>query len=81
MRLGLKLSAHFKSYRVPLASGWRENVGKPASSIAHRVNRTGSSALASLTRGERTGSRIFWQIWSYVLIENQNLLYMGDDAT
>ena len=26
-----------------------------------------SLALASLTRGERTGSRVFWQVWSYVI--------------
>ena len=28
-----------------------------------------SSALTSLTRGERTGSRTFSWIWSYVIVE------------
>ena len=28
---------------------------------------TTDPALASLTRGERTGSRVFWQVWSYVI--------------
>ncbi|AEO59422.1 hypothetical protein MYCTH_2063966 [Thermothelomyces thermophilus ATCC 42464] len=29
---------------------------------------TTNPALASLSRGERTGSRVLWQVWSYVAV-------------
>ncbi|KAH6636426.1 hypothetical protein F5144DRAFT_178946 [Chaetomium tenue] len=32
-------------------------------------------ALASLIRGERTGSRVFWQVWSYVRVRLSNITY------
>ncbi|AEO60049.1 hypothetical protein MYCTH_2031276, partial [Thermothelomyces thermophilus ATCC 42464] len=28
---------------------------------------TTTRALASLTKGERTGSRVLWRVWSYML--------------
>ncbi|KAL0937361.1 hypothetical protein CTRU02_207092 [Colletotrichum truncatum] len=34
-----------------------------------------SPALSSLTMGERTGSRIVWKVWSYVLIPYVRLHY------
>jgi hypothetical protein len=37
---------------------------------------TTSQPLTSLTRGERTGSRIFWWVWSYVFGYSLTLLYI-----
>ena len=37
---------------------------------------TTNQPLGSLTRGERTGSRVFYQVWSYVEDGEGNLVYI-----
>ena len=39
---------------------------------------TTSLALTRLTRGERTGSRIFARIWSYVVVRRELAVYEGE---
>ena len=34
-----------------------------------------NSALSSLSMGERTGSRVFWKLWSYVLVSFFSMTY------
>ena len=36
-----------------------------------------NSALSSLSMGERTGSRVFWKLWSYVTEDNDTASYIG----
>ena len=35
-----------------------------------------NSALSSLSMGERTGSRVFWKLWSYVMEESTVIVYI-----
>ena len=42
---------------------------------------TTDPALASLTRGERTGSRVFWQVWSYVIVTVASRSFRVDSKT
>jgi hypothetical protein len=45
-------------------NGWKKTYNTEDSLVV--TDTTTSPALASLTKGERTGSRIFLQVWSYV---------------
>ncbi|AEO60044.1 hypothetical protein MYCTH_2066278, partial [Thermothelomyces thermophilus ATCC 42464] len=38
---------------------------------------TTNRALASLTKGERTGSRAFWRVWSYVIVLYSQMHYVS----
>jgi hypothetical protein len=41
---------------------------------------TTSLTLTSLSRGERTGSRIFWWVWSYVTVRLVRAVYELSDG-
>ncbi|AEO66672.1 uncharacterized protein THITE_2023651, partial [Thermothielavioides terrestris NRRL 8126] len=36
---------------------------------------TTNPAVGSLSRGERTGSRVFYHLWPYVPVQTQTIVY------
>ena len=69
------------SIEPPFRPAWNKNVGNGKKTYNSRyslvvTDPTTNQPLSSLTRGERTGSRVFYWVWSYVLRGGENVAYM-----